>query len=355
MDRIGWRTRGTRQASTPSGIASTVAAASDSSTSIACSYASLPKSGEETPAAFGAFHGAAEELAGDCREAAAVEFGLRVELDHALLIDRASEPFERGPGARQALRQIQPIQQHCVVRRKESAIVLQHAQLIAADLGVGGVGVDHVYLAGNQRFVGKPVVEAARHRVRESVRGAQSGPAVGAPDEFLRQPENQRGMRRKIGNAANAMLGRPVFAHGERIRIVEAKRYRDAESVRRECTVQPVEVQWPRAAQDLALDGARVLGVDVDLAARQRREHDAGVAEPGPVYRTRFARLSCGLRHDLAEYVRLGKTLRADIQCVGGGNARRQQQCERKGEPLHPAPPASASSGERCARMKSVT
>ena len=41
-------------------------------------------------------------------------------------------------------------------------VVLEHADAVALDLRVGGIEIDHVELAGGERFIGEAVVQAAR-------------------------------------------------------------------------------------------------------------------------------------------------------------------------------------------------
>ena len=145
-----------------------------------------------------------------------------------------SRCLQRVPGLRQALRQIRAVEQHRVVARKILPIVGEHGQAVLVDLGVGRVDVDRIDLALGDGFVGEAVIEAARRRERQLVRALQSGPAVGAADELLRQPEPQLRMRLQIGQAGDAFGARVVAAHRQRVGVVEAERHRDREPHRRE-------------------------------------------------------------------------------------------------------------------------
>src|SRR5205085_2038559 len=85
--------------------------------------------------------------------------------------------------------------------------------------------------------------------------------------------------------------------------------------------------------QDLLGDGARIFGVHVDAAGRQRVEHDGGVAEALAVRRAGLAGRDCRLANDLAEDVRLGEALGADGQgrgtCVADRERSREGQQQR--------------------------
>src|SRR4030095_3556401 len=61
-------------------------------------------------------------------------------------------------------------------------------------------------------------------------------------------------------------------------------------------------------------DGARVFGIDVDAAGRERIEHDRRVAQSLAMRRRRLAGALCGLLEYLAQDVRLGEALGSDIK-----------------------------------------
>ena len=81
-------------------------------------------------------------------------------------------------------------------------IVDEHRQTVLVDLGVGRIDVDRIDLALGDRLVGETVIEPARRLVGKLVGALQSRPAVGPPDEFLRQSEPELRMRLEIGETA---------------------------------------------------------------------------------------------------------------------------------------------------------
>ena len=131
----------------------------------------------------------------------------------------------------------------------------------------------------------------------------------------------------EVRERADAERLRAVLAHGERVGVVEAEPHRDAEALRRE---GGVEILYARIAVDLEYlprDRPRVFGVEVDRAGLERREHDAGVAQAGPVFDGNLA-FDRAAQH-LAEDVGFGKTLGADAQRVGLRRQRDKQREER--------------------------
>ena len=74
------------------------------------------------------------------------------------------------------------------------------------DLRVGRVDVHHFDLPRGDRLVGEAMIEARRRRVRQAIRRLQPRPAVGAADEFLRQPELQLRMAREIAQRHGGRL-----------------------------------------------------------------------------------------------------------------------------------------------------
>jgi hypothetical protein len=145
-----------------------------------------------------------------------------------------------------------------------------------------------------------------------------------------------------------------LLANRQGIGVVEAERHGHAEAHRREATIDLVERRAGVELQDLARDRAGVLGVDVDRAALERREHDAGVAE---------ARLVLGLHsgandgpaQDLAEDVALGEALGADLErrILSRSDRRGERRDQREKRPHaaalsgSPAPPRNCSSARR--------
>ena len=104
------------------------------------------------------------------------------------------------------------------------AIVLEHAQAVGADLGVGGVDVGHVDGAGGEGAVGEVVVHARGRRLRQAVAGAQAGPAVGAVEELVGEHEAELRVGGEVGDAADAERAGARLGHAEGVAVVEAER-----------------------------------------------------------------------------------------------------------------------------------
>jgi hypothetical protein len=83
------------------------------------------------------------------------------------------------------------------------------------------------------------------------------------------------------------------------------------QAARLQPAVQLLEGRVALALEQLADDGAGVLGIEIDRPARERLLEDAGIAQALPVYRRRAGGGQCP-GDDLAQDVRLGETLRAD-------------------------------------------
>ncbi len=163
-------------------------------------------------------------------------------------------------------------------------------------------------------LIGEAVIEAARRVEWQVVRALQSRPAIGTPDEFLRKPEPQLGMRLEVGQARDIRVTRIVGAHRQRIGIVEAQRNTDRQPHWRQFGVEFGQRGNAVELEDFLGDRAGVFGVDVDAAGRERVQHDCRIAQALAVRRTRLAGRLRGLRQDLAQDVRLRETLGAHIQ-----------------------------------------
>ena len=191
------------------------------------------------------------------------------------------------------------------------AVVLEHAQAIALDLRVGRVDIHHLDAPGGEGVVGKAVIQPPG-RLWQAVGALQARPAVGTAEEFLRQGEFQLAMPHEVGKPPDAKPLGAIFAHGERIGVVEAERHAGRKAIAGERAVQLLERRGRRKPEDLGGDGAGVLRVEINRARFQRGEHDAGVAEAGLVLAARHA------RQHLAENVGLREALRADAQALLG-------------------------------------
>src|SRR5438477_7804418 len=265
-------------------------------------------------------------------EALSFQLRRRVHADHAPLVDPPLELLKRAPGFGKAHRQLEPVKEHRLVARKIFPVVLEHAKFVALDLGVGGIDVHDIDLAGGDRFVSEAVIETRGCRVGQPVRGLQSRPTVPTADEFLRQAELQARVPREVRERADPERLRAVLAHRERVSVVEAEPHRDTEALRREGVIEIPDARITVDLEDLPRDRPRVFGVEVDRAGLARGEHDAGVAEARSVLDGDFA-FDRPAQH-LAEDVGLGKALGADAQRVGVHRQRDEQREERE-EPRH--------------------
>jgi hypothetical protein len=110
-------------------------------------------------------------------------------------------------------------------------------------------------------------------------------------------------------------------AHRQGVGVVEAERHRGLQAARRQQAVQVLDRRAGGirrlAPQQLAHDGAGVLRVDVDRAARECLRQDAGVAQALAVL-CRDAGALQRLPHQLAEHVALREALGADDHRLGG-------------------------------------
>ena len=154
--------RGRRAARTPSGSAHRIAATSETATSDRCSRArrhsaaarDSPTFAARTPKRW-ATNSAATDALGD-----PVDLGARVEAHHRRFVDLARHPPHRRERRRPARLGVAPVEQDRLVAREEAAIVGQHAQAVARDLGVGRIDVRDVQRAGSQAADRQLVVEA---------------------------------------------------------------------------------------------------------------------------------------------------------------------------------------------------
>ncbi len=197
------------------------------------------------------------------------------------------------------------------------AIVVEDAEPVLDDLGIGRIEIDHVAVAGVEAAIGDLVVDAAHVSLRQLIRGAQATPAVGAIHEFVAEREAQLRMRSQVGDARDPQARRAFRLHAERVAVVEPQVRAHADAARGERAGERIV---GHAAEDLLRQRAGVFGVDVDLTGGQRAEHDLRAAERAPVDHGR----AVALRErggDLAEDHRFGEGLGADAEARrrGGG------------------------------------
>ena len=191
--------------------------------------------------------------------------------------------------------------------------------MLAADLGIGGVDVDHVDLPGTQRVVGNAMVETG-WMLRQRVACGDGRPAVGAAEKFVRQAEAQRRVHRQIGEGADVLAFGVGLAHGERVGVFKAERHARSQAhgakcavyVGQQCGLIRIGRLCLRQVEDFGGDGAEVVGVGVNAAVLERGKDDGGVTQARYVFG--WAALGGGLREDFAQHVRLGEALGADAQ-----------------------------------------
>ena len=125
------------------------------------------------------------------------------------LVYPAFQALQRLPCLRQALRQIEPVQQHRVVARKHAAVVLEHAQAVALDLGVGGIDVHDIDFPGGDGLVGEAVVQPRRRlrasRTRPCSAGQPSARAMNSCDS----PSFSAGWRARSDSVRSRQALRP--------------------------------------------------------------------------------------------------------------------------------------------------
>jgi hypothetical protein len=278
-----------------------------------------------------------DEVARDVGERPPLQFRLRIHRHHARRVDAAFQRRDGAPGHGCSLLEVEPVQQHCVVAREVVRVVLQDAQVQRLDLRVGRIDVHHLDATGGQRLVGDAVVDAHR-ALRQPVVAREPRPAVGAADELVRQAQHQVRVRRQVADARDGLAARGFIAHRQRIAVLEAQRHRHAQPQRAELAAHRGEVGGLCVAQDLGVDRAQVLGIQVDGAGFERLVDDRGVAQARPVLGLRTARAG-RLRHDLAQDVGLGEALGAHHESLaaqgGAAGSRRQREPEGQQDQTH--------------------
>ncbi len=136
---------------------------------------------------------------GDSGRGLVLQFHLGVQGDHLRRGDFALQRLQLRPGARQALGQVAAVQQHGVIGGKVMLVVVQNAQFVFGDFGVGRVNVGDIDLPAGDGFIGQAVIQALRRLKRQAVSRFDARPAVGAFEKLLRQSQFQFGMLRQIG------------------------------------------------------------------------------------------------------------------------------------------------------------
>ena len=166
---------------------------------------------------------------------------------------------------------------------KAPPIVLEQDEPALLNLGIGRVDVGHVNLAARERPVSDVVVEPADLGGLEPVARAHRRPPVGPVHELVREAEAQLGVTGQVGHGTQAEARGVLLPHAEAVAVVEAERARQADALPREQVRQLRGRGLAIEAEDLAHEGARVLGVEVEVPAQERRPEDARAAEGAAV------------------------------------------------------------------------
>ena len=166
--------------------------------------------------------------------------------------------------------------------------------------------------------------------LRQPVPVPQGGPAVGAVQELVAERQPQLGMRPQVRDRPDAEPVRGLLAHPDRVGVVEPQRPGHLDPAGRQRPADVVVRPQPVAGEDLARDGARVFGVNVDFTRREGAPDDARAAELLAELDVRALRPR-ELRRHLAERDRLGVELRPDadgVAVAAGEEEKSHEQAE---------------------------
>jgi hypothetical protein len=89
-----------------------------------------------------------------------LELDRGVHRDHPFLVDAAQQSFESGDRGWRPLSKVGPIEQHRVVAGKVAAVVVQCAQAVIGNLGVGRVQVGDVGITRGKRPISQVMLDA---------------------------------------------------------------------------------------------------------------------------------------------------------------------------------------------------
>ena len=181
------------------------------------------------------------------------------------------------------------------------------------------VGREHVgreHLAGVERRVRRDAGERQERRLREPVLLRVADEARVARLALREAAELEAADLLQVADRLQAVLLRRRVRDGDHVGVVERRRLEDGVALRRLELLRELRTsRRPSSAtslvEDVLHDHARVLGVEVDLAARERRLDQLGRADVllvGDVEALRLERLLV----ELAEDELLGEVLRAD-------------------------------------------
>ena len=275
-----------------------------------------------------------EKVRRDALEAHLLDVGLRIHIEHRLLVDPAfefaqGEPFvgpldhERLAGDPDGL-----------VHRKIVQIVLEHAQSELPDLRVGRIYLDQI-----DRIVADgPVSQAVLHAIDvariENQLVASDHAAVAVPPihEFVAERRSHLRLDpRQIADRMQVVLAGIGLLHGQRIRVVETQRFGDDQVHLCEGAFDVRLGSQVGILDDCLGEGAGVIGVHVDRTALKRLEQDTGASHPefAPHRNVGFGFDLLG--GDFPQYVAFREDLRTDHD-VGAASRRERRhggdECE---------------------------
>ena len=226
-------------------------------------------------------------------------------------MDAIAKVGERGDHVRRALTQIRAPQVDRFVPWKEMSVVAQQHEVVGLDVGVGRVGVRHLNRASRDGAIGELVRHAPNVVLRQVVGAAQTLPAVAAVQKLVGEAEDEPGVGAQVRDGLDVELLRERLTHGERVVVAEPEVGSHGDAFCSEGGGESAPVVGELATgEDLAGDGARVLGVDVNIAVTERVPQYAGAAELAPL-RDAGAGLAGDVGRDVAENHRFGERLRS--------------------------------------------
>ena len=260
-------------------------------------------------------------------------------------VDLPLQPGQRGHRGGRPSRQVRSVEPDAFIRGEETAIVLEDAEPVRADLGVGRVEVGGLDLAGRHRAIGQVMIEAADVALGEPVAIAEARPAVGPLHELVAEGQLQLGMVPQVAERPDAQPGRagPRASRWRSVSLNPSGRLipmpRSARAARRPASIADV-----LARQDLARDRAGVLGIEVQLVGLERMEEDLGAAQLAAVAGRGSWRRRAIRRADLAEDHRFGEGLGADADRLETNPGPSSTRAASKIQPVIGRPPRRRSS-----------
>src|SRR5216683_1943367 len=138
--------------------------------------------------------------------------GAGIHLDDGGSGNAALQLQESGGGLRGALGQLRPVKQHRMVARKVAQVILQDAQVVIADFGVGRIKIGEINRAILQPPIRQGMFQAGHILLRQLIAVAQARPAVPSFHEFVAKAKLQFRMLAEIGDPPDIKAGGERFA-----------------------------------------------------------------------------------------------------------------------------------------------